>query len=313
MRIDHLNGLRALEAVLRKGGLRPAAQDLGVTPAAVGQQIRQLEDYLGVALLDRHPTGATPTQRAENVAAELTRHMMGLGDVATQLKATRDPNRIAISVLPSFADGWLQPFVGQIFAQFSGIDLRLDASRTVVNLYDGAFDFAVRYTNTPGPDVNATLLLDDYCAPICTPAFAARYALAPSAPSLADVPMAEIDLAKVRSAGAVPSLVDWCKLYGIAPPSPQSGQMTLDYSAGLNMAASGLAVFLAGLHDVLDELESETVVLPLGKDRVLLNPNKFWLVWRKDRRLSKVQSEFVDWIGHHAEKDRQRISRYLAD
>ena len=53
MRLAHLNGLKALEATLRLGSLTGAAKDLGVTPAAVGQQIRTLELYLGVALFRR--------------------------------------------------------------------------------------------------------------------------------------------------------------------------------------------------------------------------------------------------------------------
>lgn len=53
MRLTHLNSLRALEATLRLDSFTKAAQELGVTPAAVGQRVRLLEDYLDVVLFDR--------------------------------------------------------------------------------------------------------------------------------------------------------------------------------------------------------------------------------------------------------------------
>ena len=69
MKTSHLNALRALEAALRTGSFRSAADDLGVTTAAVGQQIRGLEEYVGRQLFIRKPSGAVPTEAAVGVAA----------------------------------------------------------------------------------------------------------------------------------------------------------------------------------------------------------------------------------------------------
>ena len=55
MKLSHLNGLRALEATLRNGTFTKAAEELGVTVAAIGQQIRALEDYLGLKLRQKSP------------------------------------------------------------------------------------------------------------------------------------------------------------------------------------------------------------------------------------------------------------------
>lgn len=312
MRVDHLNSLRALEAVLRTGGLRPAAKDLGVTPAAVGQHIRSLEEVLGADLLERHPNGSKPAHRAEQIAEELSHHMAGLADVLARLRPSETPYRVSVSILPSFAEGWLSVHLATLFAQLPGLDLRLDASRKIASLTDGAHDFAIRYARQPPPELNAELLLDDYCAPVCTPDFAHRYHLSLRAPSLADVPMAEIDFGEISSSGFVPGLVDWCSKFGVVPPQPRSGQVILSYGAGVKMAASGLVIFLAGLHDVLANLEDKTILLPFGSDRVLLNSHKFWLVWRKDRRLSDAQKKFIRWITEHAARDRRRTAAFVA-
>ena len=51
--ISHLRSLQALESAIRLGSLTAVANELGITPAAVGQRIRALEDYLGIDLLVR--------------------------------------------------------------------------------------------------------------------------------------------------------------------------------------------------------------------------------------------------------------------
>lgn len=312
MRVDHLNNLRALEAVLRTGGLRPAAKELGVSPAAVGQQIRNLEDYLECSLLDRHPTGSNPVPRANQVAKDLTKHMYGLADVVRRLRPPKEANRVALSVLPSLAESWFPRHIATLFSQFPGLDLRLDASSKVANLRDGEYDFAVRYMRDPLKEAHSELLFSDYCAPVCTPGFAERYGLETGSASLEKVPMAEIDLDALPSPRTVPGLVDWCDAYGVTSPNINAGQVQLTYTSGRKLASSGLAIFLAGLHDVIDELESGEIVLPFGRERVLLNSNKFWLVWRHDSRLSLVQKKFSRWMLDRAADDRRRIEQFLS-
>ena len=109
----------------------------------------------------------------------------------------------------------------------------------------------------------------------------------------------------------MPGLIDWCARFEVEPPKPSHGQVTLSYSGGRKLASSGLAIFLAGLHDVIGELEAGDIVLPFGRDKVLLNEHKFWLVWQRDIRLSSTQRGFVRWILDHAAEDRRRISSFL--
>ncbi len=312
MRVDHLNNLRALEAVLRKGGLRPAAEDLGVTPAAVGQHIRNLEDYLGLSLLNRQPTGSHPTPDAQRVEEALTRHMTGLRDVLDSLRPESDPNRISLSVLPDFAGIWFPRHLGTLFSQVPGIDLRLDASRKLIDLNDAEFDFAIRYSREPSSELAYELILDDHCAPICTPDFASRYKIEPQCASLKNVPLAEIDVASLGTSGDVPELVDWCKRFSVVPPGSHSSQAIVDYSTAKRMGSSGLAILLGGIHDFIEELETGEVLLPFGPEKTILNDHRFWLIWRKDRRLSSTQKRFVEWITDHGAEDRKRVKSLLS-
>ena len=310
--MDFLNNLRALEAVLRTGGLRPAARELGVTPAAVGQHIRNLEDHLGTALMTRHPTGSRPTRQAQEVADTLTRHLQGLQGVLESLAPSRDPNRVSLTVLPEFAENWFPRHLATLFAQVGGIDLRIDTSRALVDLDEGEFDFAVRYSREPSDKFEYELLLDDYCAPVCTAEFAERYDLSSDRASLRDVPLAELDLTALGSSTDLPEMVSWCARYSVTPPDPISGQVVVDYTTARKMARAGLAILLGGIHDFIAELENSDMVLPFGPEKVILNEHKFWLIWRKGLRMSPAQKSFVAWIKNHAAEDRDRVRRILA-
>ncbi len=104
MRVTHLNGFRALEVTLRTGSFRAAANELGVTTAAVGQQIRTLEEYLGRRLFLRTSTGVRPTDLARGVEQKLTSSFSMIEDVSSQLKDEQSKNRLAVTLPSSFAN-----------------------------------------------------------------------------------------------------------------------------------------------------------------------------------------------------------------
>ena len=89
MRISHLNALRALEATLRLGSFSAAANELGITPAAVGQRVRSLEDFLGKELFERTSTGIRVLEDARQTETLLTNSFSGLAAALDQLRAGR--------------------------------------------------------------------------------------------------------------------------------------------------------------------------------------------------------------------------------
>ena len=97
MKISHLNALRALEATLRKGSFKAAADELGVTTAAIGQQIRTLEAFLNRKLFLRTNTGVQPTDSALGVQQKLATSFSTIEDVIGQLKFQSSKNRLAIT------------------------------------------------------------------------------------------------------------------------------------------------------------------------------------------------------------------------
>ena len=108
MALSYLKSLQALEAAVRLGSLKRAAGTLAITPAAVGQRVKALEDYLGIALLLRGRSGLRPTPELLTALGSLTNAFREL-DAAADLLNLQRRDEIHIAATSDFAELWLQP------------------------------------------------------------------------------------------------------------------------------------------------------------------------------------------------------------
>src|ERR1700759_2172890 len=107
---NHLNALRAFEAAARHLSYVAAADELNVTPAAVGQLVRGLEETLGVELFHRSPAGLTrldPTEAGRAAVPDLQAGFERLSMAVERMKAGRSRVAVTVTVPPAFADKWL--------------------------------------------------------------------------------------------------------------------------------------------------------------------------------------------------------------
>ena len=152
-----LNALRAFEVAGRKLNFRAAADELGVSQGAVAQQVRALEDHLGVALFHRLPRGLSLTPPGAAYLAGMTRAFDTMVDATAQLLAR--PEAITISVTPTFAAKALLPRLADLNAALPGVELRTVATEAVSDFDRDQIDIAVRLTRPPFPDGQEAILL----------------------------------------------------------------------------------------------------------------------------------------------------------
>ena len=105
---SHLRSLQALELALRSGSLKAAAAQLAITPAAVGQRLKALEDYLGVDLVVRGRSGLQPTPELSGALPHLHAAFRELAQAADLLELQRG-QQIRIAAASDVADLWLAP------------------------------------------------------------------------------------------------------------------------------------------------------------------------------------------------------------
>lgn len=130
-RLPPFPALRAFEAAARSMSFKAAADELHVTPAAVSQQIRTLEDYLDLQLFIRLPRRLELTAEAEAMLPKLREAFACL---AAAVEATRQPGgALSVSAPPNFALRWLLPRLPDFSATHSEIEVRLSSSRGTID------------------------------------------------------------------------------------------------------------------------------------------------------------------------------------
>ncbi|HGN1706363.1 TPA: LysR substrate-binding domain-containing protein [Providencia rettgeri] len=140
-----LNALRAFEASARHLSFTRAGLELNVTQAAVSQQVRLLEEQLGLELFIRLPRGLALTDEGFALLPVLTRSFDQIESLLQQFEDGHYHEVLSISVVGTFAVGWLLPRLSKFSDLYPYIDLRIMTHNNVVNLAAEGVDFAIRF------------------------------------------------------------------------------------------------------------------------------------------------------------------------
>ena len=169
----HLNALRAFEASARLGGFAAAAEELCVTPGAVSQQVKALEEWVGTPLFERRSKGVTLTPLAERVIGDFTTAFDMLSFAKRKLLADTKHQSISIAALPSIAQLWLSPRLRTIRSALPDYAISVTALEHAPNLNREMFDLSL-FLREPSGAGNEQVLAEDVMFPVCAPAIAER-------------------------------------------------------------------------------------------------------------------------------------------
>ncbi len=171
-----LNTLPAFRAVARLQNLRAAAEELHLTHSAVSQQIKLLEEQLGLSLFDRRGRGVVlnAAGQALQVAVDAALDRLSQGVLAAQAAASGAAHQLRLTVVPSFAQRWLLPRMGLWREQHPDITLDVHSSQQVVDVQREGFHAALRVGAGPWRGLTAHRLTDSPLIAVAAPARAAR-------------------------------------------------------------------------------------------------------------------------------------------
>jgi LysR family glycine cleavage system transcriptional activator len=151
--------------------LRPR-RGLHVTPSAISQQIKALEDALGVALFVRHGRTVVLSQEGEEYLRDVRQLLADLGSATRRLRRRGDKNTLRISTMDFVAYEFLIPRLPAFRARFPGVELRIETSSSLVDFETSDFDAALRLGGALVPGLTVTLLGQLFATPVCTAAIA---------------------------------------------------------------------------------------------------------------------------------------------
>ncbi|MBD8892388.1 LysR substrate-binding domain-containing protein [Roseibium litorale] len=279
----HLAGLRAVEAVARLGSLKAAAEELGVTPGAVSQQVQKTELQLGMPLFDRHPRGLTPTRNAAPILHQLTAGMTALSAAVAMTGRGRE-DALTVSVAPVFAGKWLVWHLRDFNKAHPDIRVRVDARVDLVDPDSSDVDLCIRVGKGPYKGVNAEKLRSQRVFPVCSPAIAEQL----KTPSdLANVPI-------IKDPGQMFSWNEWLTPNGLDMSILGKGPTFSDGSLCLDAAIAGQGVFLAWETLAYHALEVGQIVRPFPGS--YQTPFSYWLISGKHSPPTKAMKVFSAWL-----------------
>ncbi|WP_380058911.1 LysR substrate-binding domain-containing protein (plasmid) [Falsihalocynthiibacter sp. SS001] len=182
-----LNGLRAFDAAGRHLNFRSAADELGVTQGAVAQQVRQLEAHLGLPLFERMSKGLAFTVAGRSYHGRIATIFEELRAATATLRPK--PERVLVSVTPTFAAKWLIPNLSEFSAAHPQIDLQILATEKVSSFHGDGIDVAIRQGQPPfGASLDVVRLFQQEIIAVAAPSLIAKHDLPLALETLSRLP-----------------------------------------------------------------------------------------------------------------------------
>lgn len=276
-----LNALRAFECAARHLSFTLAAEELGITQSAVSHQIKALEERLNVILFRRTPRGLLVTDEGLALAPTLTDTFDRLARLLSQFGGGRRRDTLTISVVGTFALGWLLPRLSQFEQAYPFVDLRLLTNNNRVDVLGEGLDAAIRFGEGTWTGLHASKLLDVRMSPVCSPAIAAQLSQ-------------HADLARftlLRSYRGQDWL-SWLKAAGLGHV-PLIGPLFDSSILMAEAAARGFGVALLPIAMFENEFSNNRLVQPFKES---VSSGSYWLVRPQSRLPSDGLLAFEAWI-----------------
>lgn len=275
------NALRAFEASARHLNFTRAGLELNVTQAAVSQQVRMLENRLGLTLFKRLPRGLDLTEEGAALLPVLTESFDRIESVLQKFENGHFHEVLTIAVVGTFAVGWLMPRLESFKQSHPFIDIRILTNNNVINLSAEGVDYAIRFGEGLWATTRNVKLFDAPFTVLCSPETAQRL----------DSPSALQNETLMRTYRKD----EWDRWFAAVriPPWRINGPI-FDSSRLMieNVIQCGGAA-LAPVSMFTHELLEGSLVRPFEAE---INLGAYWLTSLKSRPLSPAMKIFESWI-----------------
>jgi LysR family glycine cleavage system transcriptional activator len=249
-KLPPLKALRVFEAASRHLSFTKAADELCVTQGAVSQQVKLLEDSLGIELFVRLNQQLKLTTQGQKYAHEIRQALYLISEATSEIQPQAGKATVTLSCLPSFAHKWLSPRLGNFNDAHPEISLRVHTSFETVDLAHESIDCAIRHGAGGYDNCFAEILLTEELTPMCAPSVAARLRK----------PQDLISQPLVRDFGT--EWDEWLDEAGLDIAKIQWGAEFLDSSLAMQHAVEGQGVILGHTMLAHDDLRSGALVAP---------------------------------------------------
>lgn len=293
---------------MRKGSLKAAADELAITPAALGQRIKVLEDYLGLDLLVRGRSGIRPTHELEAALAHLVAAFRELETVAQILDFQR-VHEIHIVADTDWSELWLKPRLPR-FKQDQPNTLFCINGVGDVPVRLGQADCEIWFGDSRG-DGQEDELFSDYLLPVGSPENNERISFLPEAERLEGFPLLHLDCyTRVSNAIGWP---EWVKRHGYRQTGVGRGIRYGRVVNALEAVYSDAGLIICGLSLVQPLLEKDNLSLPFPASQGIWSEQSYRVKFTEQALRRGQTQEFRNWVLREAQGTREKLVDFVTD
>jgi len=297
-RLPALNALRAFEAAARHLSFTRAAEELNVTPGAISQQIRQLEEFAGAPLFRRTGRQVLLTDTGQAALPLLSNAFEMMSEAVHHMRAPARRDRLMISSAPSFAAKWLAHRLDRFQNENSEAEVWVSADLAITDFNSTDIDLAVRYGKGVYDGLRSEKILSESVLPVCSPDL-----LKGDRPLRSPADLSDHVLLHDEGPENDPSCPDWkswLAARGVTTVDSTRGPRFNQSALVVEAAASGRGIALAKHAIAASDLASGRLVAPFADGSADID-FAYYIVWPKWRTPSKLARSFITWLKAEAD------------
>lgn len=281
-----LRAIGVFQAVARTGSVTRAAEELGVTPSAVSQQIQALEISLGTALIGKAGRNVVLTEAGELYFEMIRGELERITQATQRIRGFRSVTTLTVRATPSLATKWLLPRLADFIEAHPEIELRLDGTNEPTAFQKENVDIEIRHGTGQWPGLITEGLAEEHFMPVCSPTLAAPGSL-----------RAE-DLPRFRLIHSVKSQIQWPEWFTRAGvlPSERVRRVLFDRThMAIDAAAGGLGIALESDLMMWAELQDGRLICPLAEPPRIARVTQ-WATCPPDHLRHHKVKVFLEWL-----------------
>jgi DNA-binding transcriptional LysR family regulator len=286
-----LRAIAVFHTAARAGSVSRAAQELGVTPSAVSQQIAALEVHLGTSLMVKTGRRVVLTEAGERYFEMIAEHIDRVSEATRSVRGHLSSKSLVVRATPSLSTKWLLPRLNRFLDANPDLDVRLDATNEPTDFSREGVDVEVRHGEGNWPGLFVEGVAEERFLPVCAPTLCAAATLEPS------------DLPSRRLVHSVKSQMQWEHWFAAAgvTAAPTWRRVLFDRShMAVDAAVNGIGIALESDLMMWRELRNGVLVCPVRHPPPVSRVTQ-WLVCPHDRLRRHRVRAFLDWV--RAERD----------
>ncbi|MGY3619637.1 LysR family transcriptional regulator [Bradyrhizobium sp. USDA 10063] len=296
-----LHDLDAFVAIARTRNFRRAAREIRVSASSLSQRLKDLEDRLGVRLMNRTTRSVALTEAGELLLSRVAPALRDVSDALEQVRGLREvaSGRLRINAPPPAVDLVLAPMVGPFLEAHPQVDLDIVSESGFVDIVSGGFDAGVRYGEHLAQDMVAISLSgpQSYVV-VASPAYVARRGR-PSHPK----DLLEHDCIRARYSSGVMHGWEFEKRGQLLKVDPPAKLISTNMGLAMRAALDGAGIW-ATLDGYVSEALKSGALVSLLEDWCEPFPGPF-LYYPSRRQVPPALAAFVAFVADWRKREKR--------